>query len=267
MGKLQPVKRNNIMQDFGLISILMAAYNAERTIDTAIDSVLNQSYGEFELIIVNDQSTDDTAKHIQHFLFDKRIKYIENGKNMGAAFSRKTALEAATGEWIAILDSDDAWDSKKLHKQIQLQKEHNCSFLYTGMKYMDNQGVSIDYEFHVPETIRYRDILKQNYIPNSSVLVKKSVYEKYAITDDHIHEDYAMWLSMMKDNIVAYGIDEPLLIYRISPDSKSGNKFKAAKMTWDTYKYAGIGLKTRICCMVSYSIRNMLKYSSIRRAM
>lgn len=132
-------------REFGLVSIIMAAYNAEKTIELAIESVLNQTYSNFELLVINDCSKDGTAKLVEAFSAkDNRVRLISNEKNSGVSFTRKHGLEESNGSWIAILDSDDAWAPDKLEKQIKLQKRTNADLLFTGSAFMDPDGQPID---------------------------------------------------------------------------------------------------------------------------
>ncbi len=255
------------MQDgqFGLISIIMAAYNAERTIEQAVTSVLNQTYKNFELLIIDDCSKDNTLSIAENFKQkDNRVKIIKNEKNSGVSYTRKHGLEEANGEWIAVLDSDDAWDTDKLEKQIQLQKETGGDLLYTGSAFMDNDGNPIDWYLHAPQKIEYKQLLKQNLISNSSSLVRKELYEKYYVSDDCMHEDFAVWLGILKSGKCAYGVDEPLLIYRLSKKSKSGNKFKAAKMNWNTYRYMGLNVFAAFYYECWYIVNGLLKYRNLK---
>lgn len=120
-------------KEFGLISIIMAAYNAEKTIEQAINSVLRQTYTDFELLVVNDCSKDRTVELVKSIAAkDNRVRLISNEKNSGVSFTRKHGLEESNGSWIAILDSDDAWTPDKLEKQIELQKRTNADLLFTG---------------------------------------------------------------------------------------------------------------------------------------
>lgn len=255
------------MQDsqFGLISIIMAAYNAERTIGQAVTSVLNQTYKNFELLIIDDCSADNTASIAEKFREeDERVRVIRNTKNSGVSYTRRHGLKEANGEWIAVLDSDDAWTSDKLEKQMRLQKETGGDLLYTGSTFMDNDGKPIDWYLHAPQKIGYRQLLKQNLISNSSSLVRKELYEKYYVSDDRMHEDFAVWLGILKSGECAYGIDEPLLIYRLSKKSKSGNKFKAAKMNWNTYRYMGLNFFSAFYYECCYIINGLLKYRNLK---
>lgn len=252
------------MSDFGLISIIMAAYNAEKTIRRAIDSVLTQSYPNWELIIVNDCSRDQTAA-IADAYSDSRIHLLNNPKNLGVSLTRQRAVAAAQGTWIAILDSDDAWQPSKLEKQIQKQQETGAKLLFTASSFMKSDGSSLDWILHVPPQISYRKLLKQNLISNSSVLVEKRLYEANQIIRDDIHEDFACWLRILRGGSRAIGIDEPLLIYRLSDTSKTGNKLKAAKMNWRTYLAVGLGGLEAAYYMIFYTINGLLKYAHINK--
>ncbi len=247
-----------------MISIIMAAYNAEKTIKQAIDSVIAQTFQNWELIIVNDCSVDSTGEILKKFsLIDNRIKVIDNQKNSGASLSRKTALDNAGGEWIAILDSDDLWERDKLRRQLYVAHKMDAKLVFTGSAFIDENDEMMDWQLHVPKTIKYRSLLKQNLISNSSVLVKRDLYEKYYAVGDNMHEDFAIWLQILKTGIIAYGIDKPLLIYRISRKSKSGNKWKAARMNWNAYRYVGLNPIQAGYYMIWYTVKGLLKYRNL----
>lgn len=259
------MKQNRYKKSFGLISIIMAAYNAEYTIGQAITSVIQQTYADFELIIINDCSTDRTVDVINEFIKkDARIRLINNSKNMGVSYTRKHGLDEAKGSWIAILDSDDLWLPEKLAKQIEFQKKNNADLLYTGSGFMNVDGKQINWKLNVPEVITYRQLLKQNILSNSSALVRKDLYEKYYAVGDDMHEDFAIWLQILRNGIKAYGINEPLLVYRLDDKSKSGNKLKAAMMNWNTYRYIGLNLLEAAYYEFWYAINGLCKYKHFR---
>lgn len=252
-------------KEFGLISIIMAAYNAEKTIEQAINSVLRQTYTDFELLVVNDCSKDRTVELVKSIAAkDNRVRLISNEKNSGVSFTRKHGLEESNGSWIAILDSDDAWAPDKLEKQIEFQKRTNADLLFTGSAFMDSDGQPIDWYLHAPAEVTYRQLLKQNVLSNSSALVRKELYAKHYAIGDGMHEDFAIWLSILKEGKKAYGVDEPLLIYRIAKSSKSGNKVKAAKMNWNTYRYIGLNPIAAAYYEGWYMIKNVIKYTNLK---
>ena len=253
------------MQTNGKVSIIMAAYNAEKTIRQAIESVLAQTYSDFELLIVNDCSKDQTQAIVEEYSQrDARVRLIVNPHNMGVSLTRMNGLNAATGEWIAVLDSDDAWMPEKLEKQMVLQKRTGAVLLYTGSQFMDGDGNKIDWVLNVPEKVDYRTLLKQNILSNSSSLCRKDLYKKHYAIGDGMHEDFALWLSILKNGEVAYGVNEPLLIYRISTNSKSGNKIKAAKMNWNTYRAVGLNWIESLYYELWYVVRGLLKYRHLK---
>lgn len=254
-----------MQNDFGLISIIMAAYNAEKTIEQAINSVLSQTYTNFELLVVNDCSKDRTVELVKDIVAkDSRVRLISNVKNSGVSYTRKHGLEEAKGDWIAILDSDDAWEPEKLEKQIELQRRTNADLLFTGSAFMDSEGHPIDWYLHAPKEVTYRQLLKQNVLSNSSALVRKELYAKHYAIGDGMHEDFAIWLSILKKGTKACGVDEPLLIYRIAKSSKSGNKVKAARMNWNTYRHVGLNLMEAIYYECWYIFNGIRKYRNLR---
>ena len=243
----------------------MAAYNAEKTVESAIKSVLSQTYANWELIVVNDCSKDGTEAIVAGFAgIDPRVRLISNETNSGVSITRKKGAETAKGTWIAVLDSDDMWKPDKLEKQMRLINEKNAELVFTGSGFIDNEGNPIDWQLHVPETLSYRELLKQNLVSNSSVLVKKELYEQFYAVGDDMHEDFAIWLGITKTGRKAFGIDEPLLIYRLAKSSKSSNKLKAARMNWNTYRYVGLNPVAASYYMCCYTVRGLLKYRHLK---
>lgn len=253
------------MDGVGLISIIMAAYNAEKTIGDAIQSVVNQTYCEWELIVVNDCSNDNTETVIRRFMLeDQRVRLLKNKTNKGVSRTRHYGVEEARGEWIAFLDSDDAWTIDKLEKQVCLQQQKCADLIFTGSEFVDADGNRIDWILHAPKEIGYRKLLRQNLVSNSSVMIRKELFLQNEAIGDNMHEDFACWLSVLREGRIAYGIDEPLLIYRLSRNSKSGNKMKAAKMNWNTYRTVGLNRIEAFYYMVWYTINGILKYKNLR---
>ncbi|MDY4166938.1 MAG: glycosyltransferase [Fournierella sp.] len=250
-----------------LVSVIMPAYNAEKYIRQAIDSVRAQTYCDWELIVVDDASKDNTNAIVSEYCReDSRVKLLRNPKNQGVSHTRKNGVEAAAGEWIAFLDSDDAWQPEKLEKQLALQKEYNAKLIFTGSAFMDSEGCPLEWVLHAPEKIEYRQLLKQNLISNSSVLIEKKAYQECAVLADDMHEDFACWLRFLRKGNIAYGVDEPLLIYRLSAQSKSGNKLKAAKMNWKTYRAVGLNFVFAAYYMGWYMVKSILKYKNLLKA-
>ncbi|WP_242945125.1 glycosyltransferase family A protein [Oribacterium sp. C9] len=251
----------------------MPAYNAAGTIRASIDSLINQSFNDWELLVIDDCSSDDTVKEVEKLIEETSgydIRLIKNEENRGVAYSRNHGIELSNGEWIAFLDSDDMWERDKLEKQIKHAKELalNEGLIFTGSSFISKDNRRLDYILHVPEMIDRKSLLKQNLISCSSVLVSRKLIMKYKFPEGikTIHEDFAVWLDVLREIKIAYGIDEPLLIYRIASDSKSGKKSKAAVMNWNTYKYVGLSAIERVYYMLHYIINGIMKWGQIGRA-
>lgn len=253
------------MEQQELVSIIMPAYNAAATIACAIDSVLAQTYRQWELIVVNDASGDETAELASAYAArDSRIRVLDNARNMGVSRTRMNGMQAARGQWLALLDSDDAWQADKLEKQMRIAGEGRAQLVYTGSSYMDSLGTPRAWVFHVPEAITYRKLLKQNVIPNSSVLIRRDWYERSVRHAEDIHEDFVCWLLFLQAGGIACGIDEPLLVYRLSPSSKSGNKLRSARMAWRSYRLIGLPIPAAAYYMGWYAFTGIRKHRHLR---
>lgn len=252
-----------------LVSIVVPAYNAEKYISQTLDSILAQTYENYEVIAVDDCSGDNTLGILQAYAArDSRIHVLKNERNSGVSRTRNFAVEAAGGELIAYLDSDDIWEKSKLEQQVRLFTEKkDAAIIYTGSAFIDCDGKRGNYVMPVPEEMSYKELLKQNRISCSSVLVRREYMLKYKMEGDNMHEDYAVWLRMLRDGAKAYGINQPLLVYRVSASSKSGNKFHAAGMTYKAYKFVGLGFFHRLYCMCFYVKRSISKYKHIKKSL
>lgn len=241
----------------------MPAYNCEQFIGESINSVLNQTYQNWELIVVDDCSTDNTEKIVKEYK-DKRIKLFSNEKNMGVAYSRNKGIKLSKADYIAFLDSDDIWDTEKLKMQIETMNDE-INFTFTGSKFVNENGEKSNYILNVPLKIKKKELLKQNVISCSSVVVKKQLVLDNIFPEnvEEIHEDYVAWLNILNNEKFAYGINLPLLIYRIRNNSKSANKIKSAIMNYNVYRYIGISKSEILKYMFFYICRSISKYSSI----
>lgn len=248
------------------VSIIMPAYNAERTIRDAVNSVIGQTFENWELLVIDDGSGDSTYNIIKEAsAADQRVRAMRNNKNLGVSETRNRGVSCAGGGWIAFLDSDDMWKPEKLEKQLKLAEiKRDAALIFTGSSFINADGSPTTYSLAVPEQTTYRKLLKQNIISCSSVLVKKELVQKFRMKHDNMHEDFAVWLQILKDGFKAYGIDEPLLVYRISTKSKSGNKIKAAKMTYSVYRHIGLTAPERAYYLTWYGIKNIIKYNKIK---
>ena len=187
-----------VVIDYGLVSIIMPNYNSAKFIKDTIDSVVAQTYKNWELIIVDDCSSDSSLEIIQQYN-DNRIHVIKNSSNSGAAISRNNALDVANGRWIAFLDSDDLWDKNKLYKHLQFMAQSKSSFSFTHYSVMNNENELIT-EFSPSKDIyNYDTILKHCYIGCSTVIYdSKKIGKIYMPTDAIKREDFSCWLKILK---------------------------------------------------------------------
>lgn len=241
------------------VSVVIPVYNCEKYIETALESVKGQKT-DWECIIVDDHSTDGTAKRIEPFLKDSRFRYICQERNMGVATGRNLGVSMAEGKYIAFLDGDDYWTEDKLEKQYAIMEENNAVLSSTGRELMDEKDALSGKVIGIPERVSYKMLLKGNVLNTSGVMVRRDVALKYPMAEDHLHEDYIMWLSILKEYNEAFGINEPLLKYRVVKGSKSANKLKSAKMTYGVYRYIGLGRLQAMYYFCFYAIKGFLKY-------
>lgn len=256
------------MNNSPLISVIMPAYDAEKTLAQAVQSVISQTYCNWELLIIDDCSKDNTYALMQKLQRNSsKIKILKNNQNSGVSESRNKGVQVASGSWIAFLDSDDIWAPNKLEKQVKLlTRNKEAAVLFTGSAFMNADGEMSEYKLSVPKAITYRQLLKQNLISCSSVMVKADVIRQFPMKYDDMHEDYAVWLQILKQGYIACGINEPLLIYRLSTNSKSSNKKKAALMTYKVYRYLGLNHIQAMYYFVWYAFKNLKKYRSIQKS-
>ena len=242
-----------------LVSVVMPAYNCAATIGDSIASVLNQDV-PLELIVVNDRSPDDLDAAMAQWISDSRVVYVTNEVNMGAAQSRNRAVAMAKGKYIAFLDADDIWLPGKLAAQVQQLEETGCVLSCTARMLMDTQGVDTGRVLDVPQVITYRELLKHNCIACSSVVMKAEAAREFPMDHEDSHEDYILWLRVLRKYGQARGINEPLLRYRLSNTGKSGSKLHSAKMTFQVYRYMGFSLPKSLWCFGSYALHGVWKY-------
>ena len=243
-----------------LISVVMPARNAEKTIESAICSVFDQTYENFELIIIDDCSSDATAAIIEKYANEKNaIRVYRNDCRKGVAFSRNTGIAAAKGEWVAFLDSDDLWHKDKLRKQMDFIHETGAVISYTASAFIDFDGHPCEYILPAQYKMSYKDLLKRNLMSCSSVIVRRDIMAKINMSDGMIHEDYAAWIQILREIKFVFGLNEPLLTYRISKNSRSVNRLKSALMIFKTYKHVGYGTATAFFFTIRYARHSVKK--------
>ena len=219
-----------------LISIIIPVYNAEKFLDETINTVLNQTYKNFELILVNDGSKDKSVDVIKKHN-DKRIKLIDNKNNKGAALSRNDGIRKAKGRYICFLDADDLWNKEKLEKQISFMKEKECAFSFTGYEFANENGIPKGKKVFIPKKLNYKSALKNTTISTITVMIDTKKMDKDLIYMNNVKsEDTATWWNILKNGYEAFGLNEILSFYRRSDGTLSSNKIEAIRRIWNLYR-------------------------------
>lgn len=230
-------KMNSFNNTSPIVSIITPTYNAQKFILETIQSVREQTYHNWEMIICDDCSKDDTVKIIKKEAEkDKRIKLIQLEQNSGAAVARNTALKEAKGKYISFLDSDDLWYPDKLQKQISFMIEKNAEFSFSAYHLIDESGKKTGKTINVPIEIDYKSLLKNTIIGCLTVMLDREKIGLVQMPNIRTRQDTALWLSILKKGYIAHGIQEPLAKYRKVEGSISSNKLKMAKQNWRLYR-------------------------------
>lgn len=247
-----------------MISIIMSAYCAEATIRESIESVIAQTYSTWELIVINDASTDATGEIAEAFAeYDDRICVLSNETNQGIATSRNKGISHASGEYLAFLDSDDIWHESKLEKQLRQMTETNAKISFTATAYINTAGQASEYILEAEEKFTYKNLLRRNIMSCSSIMVRRDCMIPFP--KGFMHEDYAVWLQILKNTHQAHGLNEPLLIYRLGENTKSSNRISSAKMAYFTYRHVGFGKLAAAIFTLRYALHSISKRSLIKR--
>ncbi|XJS10080.1 glycosyltransferase family 2 protein [Aerococcaceae bacterium WGS1372] len=223
--------------DKGLVSIITPVYNAERFINETIESVLRQSYINWEMILVNDCSSDSSVDIIKQYTRDdSRIKLINLEENSGAAVARNTGIEQARGQYIAFIDSDDTWLHNKLSLQIEFMESKHYGFSYTDLALVDESGKILKEKVGIPSSFTYSELLKNTAIACSTVVIDRDIVGDFRMPLVRKGQDTATWLMLMRERQVnAYGVTKVLNHYRQVEGSISSDRIGALKRTWNTY--------------------------------
>lgn len=224
----------NISED--LVSIIMPAYNCGEFIGITLESVIAQTYQNWELIIVDDCSTDDTKKIVRcYMLKEPRIKYQKLDVNSGAAVARNKAIDLAKGKYMAFLDSDDVWFPQKLSKQIDYMKSNDYSFTCTSYTKIDGKGNYLNRIINAKTKSDYEGLLK-TCPGNSTVIYNAEMLGKFKISNIKKRNDYVMWLQVIKKAKYIYGLEEPLGSHRIRIGAISSKKSSLVSYHWKVYR-------------------------------
>jgi len=236
-----------------LVSIIMPSYNSSSTIFDAINSVLSQTYKNWELIIVDDHSTDSTCDVIKK-INDDRIRLISLPSNSGSpAKPRNVAIKESKGQYIAFLDSDDLWYPTKLELQVDFMIKNGYKFTCTAYSIVDSNG-NFSGSYTPPGFVTYGELLFNNSIGCLTVIVQRELIKDFVFPICG-HEDYALWLKLIKESGGVFSLPEKLSKYRISPGSVSSNKYRLVPFFWHIYRnQEGFGVTKSLYCCIRYFI-------------
>lgn len=221
----------------GLVSIIMPTYNSSEALQESIASILNQTYQEWELIVVDDCSGDGTVEILkEQATRDERIITVFLSENHGSGYARNEGISRARGQYIAFLDSDDLWHQEKLFKQLEFMRQEAYGFTFTAYHVFEVEPTQKRRTVNVPEKINYSQLLKNTIIGCLTVIIDRERVGDFRMPLLRARQDTATWLTILKQQEYAYGLAEPLAYYRVSTDSLSSNKWKMLKKNWHMYR-------------------------------
>lgn len=248
------------------VSIITPTFNSERFIEETIRSILAQTYTDWELLITDDASTDETVNIVRKFAdVDPRIKLFQFDENKGAAIARRNSIDHASGRFIAFCDSDDLWTSEKLGKQIGFMLENNYVFTFAPYHIIDEEGNALGMST-TRSKVNYQDVLR-----TCDIGCLTAVYDRHYLGNMYManikrRHDYTLWLEILRKIPYAYSYPEPLGYYRLRPHSISKNKMKTMYYIWKVYRdVEKIPITQSIWYLISYSLYGLKKYLTLYR--
>ena len=212
----------------------MPAFNAQSTISYSIKSIQKQTHKNWELIIIDDNSSDSTLEIVSDFLVDKRVKLLRNSENIGAGASRNKGLENCSGDYIAFCDSDDNWLPHKAELQLNFMQINQYRISFSSYFKQTKKGT---YLIKARSCVDFKTLLKNNWLGCLTLMYERELYSQYRFPNIRKRQDWGMWLSIMRGGTLAYSVPEPLAVYNVRPDSLSNSsKTSLISHTWYFYK-------------------------------
>lgn len=245
-----------------LVSIITPCHNAEAYLSHTIESVINQTYSNWEMLIVDDCSTDNSAEIIkQYSLNNPRIRYLKTEKPSGSpALPRNIGIDNSKGEYIAFLDSDDIWLPDKLEKQVNFMEQNSYSLSYSYYEKMDWNGRRDNRVIRTRDLTTYFDLLKSNSIPCLTSMVKRDAIGETRFKQI-AQEDFCFWLDILRKGFTGYNLKEVVAVYREAKNSRSANKFDMFKGYWNVIRnHQHIPFLPACRDMITYTIQGFSKY-------
>lgn len=243
-----------------LVSIVTPTFNSEKFIVETIQSVQNQTYQNWEMILVDDCSTDNTVSIVEEIAQkDKRIQIFPQKKNSGTGIARNLALTKATGRYIAFLDADDLWKSQKLEKQIDFMTKNNLPFTFSFYDCINEEGESLNKRVEAPKLLSYRQLFFCNHVGNLTGIYDVNYFGKIAISSIRKRQDWMLWLTILKKVKKAKPIAESLAFYRIRENSISASKLNLLMHNFMVYRtFHEFNLVVSLLCMIGFLFTQLL---------
>lgn len=244
-----------------MVSVITPCYNSSKTIGQTINSVLQQTFFDWELLIVDDASTDNSLGLIYSLVKNNlKVRVFSLKENVGAAEARNVALREARGRYIAFLDSDDIWIPNKLERQISFMASNNYAFSFSAYGIINEDGHKLQRTIYAPIKMTYHKLLKNTIIGCLTVIIDKQKVGFFEMPNLRSSHDLALWLQILKRGIHAYGLNEELAYYRIVGSSNTANKIKAASDVWWVYrKIEKLSVIYSSICFLCYAFNALKK--------
>ncbi len=218
------------------VSIITPSYNSSKYVEECINSVINQTFSDWEHILIDDCSKDGSVEIIKKYVKeDHRFKLIQLDKNSGAGIARNRGIELSSGRFVAFLDCDDYWHSQKLEKQIEFMINNNYAFTYTDYYIINKNEKNPQYQIKAPEKVNYKKMLNNDYIGCLTAIYDTNFLGKNYMPDIRKRQDWVLWINILEKVDYAYCFQEPLAYYRIGDESLSKNKLKLLKHNFNVY--------------------------------
>ena len=252
---IKPIKMEN-----PIVSVLTPSYNSEKYIQEAILSVQNQTYQTWEMIIVDDASTDKTVAIIEKIAaIDNRITLIKLASNSGTGIARNTALDYAKGKYISFLDADDLWKSDKLEKQVNFLINNNLPFTFSFYDYINEEGNLLKITIEAPKHLSYKQLFFCNYIGNLTGIYDVDYFGKISISSTRKRQDWMLWLTILDKIEVAQVVPESLAYYRLRKNSLSSSKLALLKHNYAVYRFFhGYSIISSLCLMIVFLFTQLI---------
>lgn len=250
---------------FDLVSIVMPTYNSSEFVVESILSIQAQTYANWELLITDDCSSDKTVNLIQNLAsMDSRIKVFQLAENGGAGVARNYCIEKAAGRYIAFLDSDDLWAPDKLEKQLMFMAQLNRDFSFTAYNHIDIAGDFLK-KIDVPASVDHKSLLTGNVIATATVMIRREAFQDLNMPDFPRAQDFALWLKLLREVTNAYGLQEPLSDYRVTPNTGNRRKFFALKYLYNIFTQQERKSPASACALIfRMYFHRLIKYRTRR---